>query len=91
MPYSLNITLNPFYYPTVDEFFVYVRYGQMTAGSYVYIGPQGIVHGTTVTSIKSFLLASYSLILVENITAKIECQFLFSVYYFKRKEIYKTT
>lgn len=24
------------------------RYGQMTAGSYVYIGPQGIVHGTTV-------------------------------------------
>ena len=24
------------------------RYGQMTAGSYCYIGPQGIVHGTTV-------------------------------------------
>jgi len=24
-------------------------YGQMTAGSYCYIGPQGIVHGTTVT------------------------------------------
>ncbi len=23
-------------------------YGQMTAGSYCYIGPQGIVHGTTV-------------------------------------------
>lgn len=25
------------------------QYGQMTAGSYVYIGPQGIVHGTTLT------------------------------------------
>lgn len=25
------------------------QYGQMTAGSYCYIGPQGIVHGTTVT------------------------------------------
>ena len=25
-----------------------LRYGQMTAGSYCYIGPQGIVHGTTV-------------------------------------------
>ncbi|KAH7938041.1 hypothetical protein HPB49_019394 [Dermacentor silvarum] len=25
------------------------RYGQMTAGSYCYIGPQGIVHGTTIT------------------------------------------
>ena len=24
-------------------------YGQMTAGSYCYIGPQGIVHGTTIT------------------------------------------
>jgi urocanate hydratase len=24
------------------------QYGQMTAGSYMYIGPQGIVHGTTV-------------------------------------------
>ena len=24
-------------------------YGQMTAGSYCYIGPQGIVHGTTLT------------------------------------------
>ena len=24
------------------------QYGQMTAGSYCYIGPQGIVHGTTV-------------------------------------------
>ncbi|WP_294822666.1 urocanate hydratase [uncultured Flavobacterium sp.] len=25
------------------------QYGQMTAGSYMYIGPQGIVHGTTIT------------------------------------------
>lgn len=27
----------------------------MTAGSYVYIGPQGIVHGTTVVKIKLYL------------------------------------
>ena len=27
-------------------------YGQMTAGSYCYIGPQGIVHGTTVSNTK---------------------------------------
>lgn len=26
----------------------FYRYGQMTAGSYCYIGPQGIVHGTLV-------------------------------------------
>lgn len=26
-------------------------YGQMTAGSYCYIGPQGIVHGTTVSCV----------------------------------------
>ena len=32
------------------------RYGQMTAGSYCYIGPQGIVHGTTVSG--TFLLRS---------------------------------
>jgi len=32
---------------------VHVRYGQMTAGSYCYIGPQGIVHGTTVSSLSS--------------------------------------
>jgi len=29
-------------------FFDLARYGQMTAGSYCYIGPQGIVHGTVV-------------------------------------------
>lgn len=28
------------------------QYGQMTAGSYMYIGPQGIVHGTTITVLK---------------------------------------
>ena len=28
-------------------------YGQMTAGSYCYIGPQGIVHGTTVSKNKN--------------------------------------
>ena len=28
-------------------------YGQMTAGSYCYIGPQGIVHGTTITIINA--------------------------------------
>ena len=28
-------------------------YGQMTAGSYCYIGPQGIVHGTTITVINA--------------------------------------
>ncbi len=30
------------------------QYGQMTAGSYMYIGPQGIVHGTTITVINAF-------------------------------------
>ena len=30
------------------------QYGQMTAGSYMYIGPQGIVHGTTITLINAF-------------------------------------
>ena len=30
------------------------QYGQMTAGSYMYIGPQGIVHGTTITLLNSF-------------------------------------
>lgn len=29
------------------------QYGQMTAGSYMYIGPQGIVHGTTITIINA--------------------------------------
>ncbi len=29
------------------------QYGQMTAGSYMYIGPQGIVHGTTITTMNA--------------------------------------
>ncbi|WP_434086756.1 urocanate hydratase [Shewanella zhangzhouensis] len=30
------------------------QYGQMTAGSFMYIGPQGIVHGTTITVMNGF-------------------------------------
>ena len=30
------------------------QYGQMTAGSYMYIGPQGIVHGTTIVIMNAF-------------------------------------
>lgn len=35
-----------------DKYFALgtTMYGQMTAGSYCYIGPQGIVHGTTVST-----------------------------------------
>ncbi|HOO99001.1 MAG TPA: urocanate hydratase [Bacteroidales bacterium] len=41
-------------YSSRDEYEKYnalgvTQYGQMTAGSYMYIGPQGIVHGTTIT------------------------------------------
>jgi urocanate hydratase len=41
-------------YSTVDQYerlnaMGVTQYGQMTAGSYMYIGPQGIVHGTTIT------------------------------------------
>jgi len=41
-------------YSTPDDWERYnalgvTQYGQMTAGSYMYIGPQGIVHGTTIT------------------------------------------
>ena len=41
-------------YSTVDHYerlnaMGVTQYGQMTAGSYMYIGPQGIVHGTTIT------------------------------------------
>ena len=41
-------------YSSVDDYEKYnalgvTNYGQMTAGSYMYIGPQGIVHGTTIT------------------------------------------
>ncbi len=34
------------------------QYGQMTAGSYMYIGPQGIVHGTTITILNAARLIS---------------------------------
>jgi urocanate hydratase len=34
------------------------QYGQMTAGSYMYIGPQGIVHGTTITILNAGRLKS---------------------------------
>ena len=38
-------------YCSLARIYMYMtlRYGQMTAGSYCYIGPQGIVHGTTVS------------------------------------------
>lgn len=34
------------------------QYGQMTAGSYMYIGPQGIVHGTTITVLNAARMLS---------------------------------
>jgi urocanate hydratase len=34
------------------------QYGQMTAGSYMYIGPQGIVHGTTITILNACRMIS---------------------------------
>lgn len=36
------------------------QYGQMTAGSYMYIGPQGIVHGTTITLLNASRIISGS-------------------------------
>jgi urocanate hydratase len=36
------------------------QYGQMTAGSYMYIGPQGIVHGTTITVMNAFRKVGHS-------------------------------
>ena len=42
------------------------QYGQMTAGSYMYIGPQGIVHGTTITS--SMLLDSTSVWMMHDLS-----------------------
>lgn len=35
------------------------QYGQMTAGSFMYIGPQGIVHGTTITLLNAGRLMGY--------------------------------
>jgi len=37
------------------------QYGQMTAGSYMYIGPQGIVHGTTITVMNAARMKSKGL------------------------------
>ena len=36
------------------------QYGQMTAGSYMYIGPQGIVHGTTITVMNALRKKGFS-------------------------------
>ncbi|KIA83522.1 urocanate hydratase [Kaistella solincola] len=36
------------------------QYGQMTAGSFMYIGPQGIVHGTTITVLNAFRIIKKS-------------------------------
>ena len=42
----------PYIISTIKKLFFWSdRYGQMTAGSYCYIGPQGIVHGTTVSGL----------------------------------------
>lgn len=46
-------------YSTQDDWEKYnalgvTQYGQMTAGSFMYIGPQGIVHGTTITVMNAF-------------------------------------
>lgn len=46
------------------------RYGQMTAGSYCYIGPQGIVHGTMVCEI----LKNHNTLLIISITVNIACR-----------------
>jgi urocanate hydratase len=43
------------------------QYGQMTAGSYMYIGPQGIVHGTTITLLNAGRLKK----LGENLAGKV--------------------
>ncbi len=44
------------------------QYGQMTAGSFMYIGPQGIVHGTTITLLNAGRIISKN---GENLTGKI--------------------
>ncbi|VDM23547.1 unnamed protein product [Toxocara canis] len=52
-----------------DKFFALgvTQYGQMTAGSYSYIGPQGIVHGTTITVMN----AGRKYLGVENLAGKV--------------------
>ena len=51
------------HYSSVDDYVKYYgigvsQYGQMTAGSWMYIGPQGIVHGTTITVMNAARLHS---------------------------------
>lgn len=51
------------HYSSTDDYVKYyglgvTQYGQMTAGSWMYIGPQGIVHGTTITVMNAARLHS---------------------------------
>ena len=46
------------------------RYGQMTAGSYCYIGPQGIVHGTYVCISFCDFVPLYFINNLSNLTSK---------------------
>jgi urocanate hydratase len=51
------------HYSSADDYVKYYgigvsQYGQMTAGSWMYIGPQGIVHGTTITVMNAARLHS---------------------------------
>lgn len=51
------------HYSSTDDYVKYYglgvsQYGQMTAGSWMYIGPQGIVHGTTITVMNAARLHS---------------------------------
>jgi urocanate hydratase len=51
-------------YSSKDDWNLYnalgvTQYGQMTAGSFMYIGPQGIVHGTTITLMNAGRLMKY--------------------------------
>lgn len=51
-------------YSSKDEWNLYnalgvTQYGQMTAGSFMYIGPQGIVHGTTITLLNAGRLRGF--------------------------------
>ncbi len=46
------------------------QYGQMTAGSYMYIGPQGIVHGTTITVMNALRKISLTSTLSKGVRAE---------------------
>ena len=50
------------------------QYGQMTAGSYCYIGPQGIVHGTTVSTIQVRDAVPYWRYVAQNIGTVLYCK-----------------